>query len=295
VFVKVLDGEPGDVLARWRRATAFERLVGGPGSVAELHSPLCLGWHEPTFTMVFEDLTGATSDAGLTVEHAREAGRVIGALHSIEPAQARFAGVDRTAPQRPELDLLEALTVTAYLAASAAQLEVWALLQRDPPVVGALRRLRAQERDAPRRLVHGDLRPDQFLVHRHRLYLTDWEYFRIADPARDIGNMIGSWLYQAARAGGDKSAFDRARHLVRAFWQGYLSRPTDIDTDLVARATAFAGWHQYDMSTALAARRSQLPTTALVATGIGRRLLLEPGRFGAVTGPGDRPRTPAWT
>jgi aminoglycoside phosphotransferase (APT) family kinase protein len=288
VFVKRLDGEPAEVSRRFARAVAFERLIGATRVVR----PRCLGGDERSATLVFENLCGAVpfdppaGDAG-------QAGRVVADLHAVDTAGPGWNRVERTPPQRPELDLLDALTPTAYLTASGAQLELWALLQSDGPVVDALRRLRHAETAAPRRPVHGDLRPDQFLWFRDRLHLTDWEEFRIADPARDVGNMAGSWLYLAVLDGGGAGAFDRARQLIAAFWQGYAaSRPVDADGGFAARAAAYAGWHQYDMSTAVAGRHSRLTGTAFTAVALGRQLLLAPARLASTIGLG--PGRPAW-
>jgi hypothetical protein len=299
VFVKVLEGEPAEVAARWHRTVTFEQLVGRPGAVPGLLSPRCLGWDEQSATLVFEDLTDAVpfdapaGDATFDgpVGDAAEAGRVVAALHDVDVCGPGWDRADRTPPQRPELELLDALTPTAYLAASAAQLELWALLQADRPVVDALHRLRAWERAAPHRPVHGDLRPDQFLRYGDHLHLTDWEDFRIADPARDIGNMAGNWLYQAVLTGRDASvldspALDRARRRIAAFWRGYAGGRSVADANIATRATAYAGWHQYDMSTALAARHSRLTGTAFATAGLGRQLLLDPGRLAATIGLG---------
>ncbi|MEN3306010.1 MAG: hypothetical protein V7603_2212 [Micromonosporaceae bacterium] len=291
VFVKVLHGDPAEVAARWHRTVTFERLVARPGAVPGLLSPRCLGWDEQSATLVFEDLTGAVAFDAPTGDAASDAlaagaGRVVAALHEVDTRLPGWDRVDRTPPQRPELELLDALTLTAYLAASAAQLQLWALLQADRPVVDALHRLRARERTVPHRPVHGDLRPDQFLRYRDRLHLTDWEDFRIADPARDIGNMAGSWLYRAVLAGGGTTALGRARRRIAAFWRGYVSGRGVPDAGFATRATAYAGWHQYDMSTALAARHSRLTGTAFATAGLGRQLLLDPGRLAATIGLG---------
>ncbi len=114
-------------------------------------------------------------------------------LHDTPPQTIR--GLEALPPILPSLELLEGLPEGMFFNSSAAELQAWALLQRDTELRRAIESLVARERGAARVPTHCDLRVDQLLLHDGRLYLTDWEEFRLADSARDIGSFAGdNWL-----------------------------------------------------------------------------------------------------
>ncbi|MDW6064936.1 hypothetical protein SAZ11_52485 [Streptomyces sp. FXJ1.4098] len=168
---------------------------------------------------------------------------------------------------------------------------------------------------------HGDLRLDQFLLHGDELHLCDWEEFRLADPARDIGGFVGQWLFRAAtlmftefepdppdsadnaadaadaagadggthaplvRGGADQ--LDAVRPLVAAFWRGYRGARPAADPGLAERAVAYAGWHLFDRVLATATHSARLTAVQRGTAGLGRGALLAPARFVDVLGLGD--------
>ncbi|AXE27358.1 hypothetical protein C0216_08300 [Streptomyces globosus] len=320
VFVKRLTGPADDVAARMDRALAFERITAGaPGGV--LRGPALLGSDREAGLLAFEYLHDARSGAELmadqefTPELARRAGTALGLLHA-RPAGAER--LDRAVPGMPSAALLEALPAAAFEELSGGELETWRLLQNDGPLIGAVDRLLAAERAAPRVPAHCDLRLDQFLVTapaaaggRAELYAADWEEFRLADPARDVGGFAGEWLHRAvhdivtSRGDTDTAAFAglamtretvlargaqklaRLRPLVQEFWGGYRDARPDADPGLAERATAFAGWHLLDRLLAGAARSNRLLGIERAAAGIGRTALLAPARFTHAVGLGD--------
>ncbi|MFW6723039.1 hypothetical protein ACHZ98_23310 [Streptomyces sp. MAR4 CNY-716] len=191
------------------------------------------------------------------------------------------------------------------------------MLQPDTSLAGALRDLRTQERPAPKTAAHGDLRLDQFLHADGRLYFCDWEEFRMADPARDVGGFAGEWLYRAVlgvqgqedpgadgHPGSDPdSTWSGPRHLshqevvargvrelnrlrtrTAAFWDGHRSTRTAADPGLAVRAAAFAGWHLIDRMLAAAEARPAVTAVDRAAARIGRSAVLRPGKFAAVLG-----------
>ncbi|MFF3333697.1 class V lanthionine synthetase subunit LxmK [Streptomyces sp. NPDC002888] len=313
VFVKRLDPEQPDARARFRRLLRFEATA--PTADAALSTPPCLGWDEEELTVVFRWLRDARSGADLAEEEAftddlaRRAGRAVGALHTLPvPEEADEP------PFLPPLEFFDALPARYYAQASGASLDAWRLLQQDDELAFAVRELRRLEAAAPTTAAHCDLRLDQFLWDGDTLWLSDWEEFRRADPARDVGDFMGEWLYRAvldlpskelgpSGVAGDFGADEATAHrdvvergvreLTRlrtrnvAFWAGYRERVPEPDPGLAERATAFAGWHLLDRMLAAAERRPRLSALDRAAAGIGRSALLRPQRFVTTLGLGD--------
>ncbi|WP_216588466.1 class V lanthionine synthetase subunit LxmK [Streptomyces brasiliscabiei] len=305
VFVKRLDSEQRDSVARFRRMVLFEEFaVNDQGD--GLSSPPCLGWGEEELTIVFAWLKDAHSgaelarDERLTDELAQEMGRTVGTLHAL--SLESLSGDSEDLPLMPPLEMFEALPRAYYTRASGASLEAWRLLQNDQDLIAGLRRLRDWESSAERVPAHCDLRLDQFLIQGERVHLCDWEEFRLADPARDIGGFVGEWLYRAVleipaqlSTLGDQLThrrviesgtreLERLRSKNSAFWAGYRRMVAVSDPNLAIRATAFAGWHLIDRMLAGAERRPLLTAAERAAAGIGRTAVLNPARFTEILG-----------
>lgn len=297
VFVKQIGGDERVATNRFRRAIAVEteRLAGR----FDLVAPRCLGWDPHARLIVFELLTPSRSGADLAADgdfddrRAEQAGRLLATLHS-----ARLAP-GPPAPPFPHPPA--ALTWPEFAAATAAELELWRLVQNDRELPEAIRALRrAQDRAAPAP-AHCDLRLDQFVDHDGRLYLTDWEELRLADPARDVGAYVGEWLHRAiARLDAADTdlthdevvtraatGFAEVRPLIRTFWRSYTHATDRTDPDLAARAVAFAGWHQFTRAFAHAHTRARLSAIDRAAAGVGRTAVLAPHRFVAELGLGS--------
>ncbi|MEU8776219.1 class V lanthionine synthetase subunit LxmK [Streptomyces sp. NPDC048606] len=303
VFVKTVSRGPDGDSPELDRTLAYEALAGRLPADSPLRSPVHLGAHRPAALNAYRLLSGSRSgseialDGGFDEDMCREAGRAVATLHALDPDGA---DIDTGEAPLPPLGWLEAFPWSALHDRSMAQIAAWKLVQDDVEVVDALRGLRAREESAPRTPAHCDLRFDQFLLHEGNLYLCDWEEFRIADPARDVGAFIGEWLFQSTYSvfapTGDPGAdapvlgFDLTheeivergsaslrRHVPRiaAFWEGYVECRTP-DAELAERAVGFAGWHMYDRLIATAQAHAILNPVARAAAGIGRVLLLNP-------------------
>ncbi|UQA94435.1 class V lanthionine synthetase subunit LxmK [Streptomyces halobius] len=307
VFVKHLVGAEPDIRARMRRMLAFEHFVG---TVSELtgHVPALLGHDEDAGLVAFEHIE-AESGAELMVDEtfseelAFTVGQKIGALHAASPA----GEMDDTLPALPDPRLLHALPLATYNELSFAELEAWRLMQQDAALREGLENLRKWEDEAPRVPSHCDFRVDQLLlVDGGTPVIADWEEFRLADPARDVGAFAGEWLYRSVldivtnRGDGDvqfpdveltheqvlsrgAEKIERLLPLIRQFWRGYLTRRA-ADPGFGARATAFAGWHLLDRLVAGAAQAQRLSGIERAAAGIGRGALITPHRFAIVLG-----------
>lgn len=308
VFVKRLVGSDEDVRARMRRLLSFERFSARIPS-GRLRWPSFLCSDEDAGLVVFDHLDGTKNGAELMVDEifddalAETAGQIIGELHATRPT--RLSDLDNSLPAQPSPELLRGLPVRMFEALSFAELEAWRLMQHDEPLVRAVEDLRWREWDAPKVPVHCDLRVDQFLVSGEDVYVTDWEEFRLGDPARDVGSFAGEWLYRSVldivTARGDTNFVDttlthdlviqrgvekleRLVPRIRNFWKGYRDFRPYVDTGFTERATAFAGWHLLDRLLTGAARASRLSGIERAAAGIGRAALLTPGHFVGVLG-----------
>ncbi|MEV2255689.1 class V lanthionine synthetase subunit LxmK [Streptomyces sp. NPDC050147] len=308
VFVKQLDGRDREGRARLERAVSFEQVRAGRVDTGPL-SPPCLGWDESTCLMAFELLEEAESgsdraghDDGFGADWCRRAGRMIAATHQL-PLQLSERTQTTSAAFFP-LGHFQALPLHTFSNSSRAELEAWALIQRDDEVIEALNRLHTASVHVRRRPVHADLRLDQFLISQGHLYLSDWEEFRLADPARDIGSFTGEWLHRAVLAATPDDAgagltrtgavarmtaeIERIRPRISAFWHGYREALDQTPAaGLEVRATAYAGWHLYDRLLAGASQIPRLGAFSRAAAGIGRNIVLSAERFTAAVGLGE--------
>lgn len=310
VFVKRLTGEDEDIDARMRRTLAFESHASAVG-LEGVRRPAFLGSDAEQRLLVFERVADARTGAELMVAEeftggmARQAGHTIGHLHRTLPSDVH--AVDDTPPPLPPLPYLRGLPMAAYLEASAGGLEAWRLMQGDTVLIEALQRLREAERDAPRVPSHCDFRVDQLLIRAGDLYIADWEEFRLADPARDVGAFAGEWLYRSVldlvtnRGGGVFADIEYTHEmilqrgvekmkgllpLVREFWLGYIEVREEVDDGLALRATSFAGWHLLDRLIAGAAASNRLSGIERAAAGVGRTAVVSPEKFSLTLGLG---------
>lgn len=291
VFVKHIGGDARAATVRMRRAITVEteQLATRFGLV----TPRCLGWNSHARLIVFELLTPARTGAELALDGefdngmAEQAGQLVAALHSARLTAGQLA------PPFPALSPFAALSWREFASATAAELELWRILQDDAALSAALHELHLGQERVTSVPAHCDLRLDQFVDHGRQLYLTDWEELQLADPARDIGAYTGEWLHHAITrldAGEtdlshedvvDLTAaeFARVRPRIAAFWRSYVNAVGRVDEDLAVRAAAFAGWHQFTRAFSGAHVSARLSAIDRAAVGIGRTALLTPGEF----------------
>ncbi|MGC4808916.1 class V lanthionine synthetase subunit LxmK [Micromonospora sp. DT228] len=305
VFVKRLNGAGAE--ARFDRTTAFERFVG-ERSFDGWSVPTYLGGDRASRIVAFERITDGVSAAELLADDtldtvfAERAGRALGELHA-RPAPVQDG--QRGEPRGGVGNRMRALELADYADCSGADLEAWSLLQHDRQLARALDRLAGQSAVAARVPSHCDLRLDQFLLVGTEMYIVDWEEFRLADAAIDLGSFAGELLHRAAAQmfaglGGDADAepvidagevhaqlvrrgaeeLDKVRVLISAFWAGYRERRADAaDASLAERATAYAGWHLFDRLLAASMFSASLTAAQRGMVGIGRNALVNPDKF----------------
>lgn len=315
VFVKRLGGPSADdSRRRVDRILAFETLSAEAGNGLLLGPPF-LGSDRESLLVAFEHLKDARSGAELTAddgfdeELCCQAGEIVAAVHNL-PADARL--LDRTPHPLPPLKRFEALPLDKFVSITHGELETWRLIQTDAELVGSLVGLRTDEAAVTDlRPIHADLRLDQFLYSDETLCLTDWEEFRLGDPARDVGAFLGEWLYLAVHGipkglvtepgytfGHETSHEEILRIGVRrleqykpnmqAFWAGYrAARGTPVDEGFRGRAAGYAGWHMIDRLLASGMVGSRIRAAERASAGIGRQILLSPQSYLDVIGLGE--------
>ncbi|MGV9252866.1 class V lanthionine synthetase subunit LxmK [Streptomyces sp. NPDC003697] len=312
IFVKKLEGPAEASAARIRQSVTFDRILRSDAS-AELLSPrLLVADTEASvlvFTCVDEARTAAqlVSDGRLTSDLAYSLGHTVGLLHNFPVEQ--IGHDEEASPLLPSEELLEALPIALFEASSAAELQAWSLLQNDPALGGALRRLLQRERLSVRVAAHCDLRLDQFLITDGAVYLTDFEEFQAGDAARDLGGVVGDLLHRALldAATSDGATLEPPSHArmlgrltegigsvrprITAFWNGYRDiRPDGVgDSGLAERVAGFAGWHLLDRLLAGARTAPRLAAIPRAMAGIGRKALLAPDAFLPTLGLAEAP------
>lgn len=309
LFVKRLAGHPTDIAARLARIRSFERLRAIDPAALGFRTPALLAAHDDPAVVLFEQISAGRSGAELMIleefeqSHAALIGRALAGLHGLHrPADNE---TDTSRPALPPLRWLDGLPLGVVETLSAGEIEAWRLMQQDPELIGALHQLDAWEQIAPHTPAHCDFRVDQVMITDESLWITDWEEFRLADPARDIGAFAGEWLYRAildiVTTRGDftdaADSFDHQeilergarrisalRPLIVAFWRAYRSNRTQTDPTLHIRSAAFAGWHMLDRLMAGSHWQATLAGIERAAAGVGRSILLQPERFSSVIG-----------
>lgn len=89
---------------------------------------------------------------------------------------------------------LIALNSKAYTEASGAELELFTLLQQDSQLIEALELYKTKPEY--QKMIHGDVRLDQFLYDNNKLWVIDFEEYTCGDTLSDISGIIGSILFE---------------------------------------------------------------------------------------------------
>jgi aminoglycoside phosphotransferase (APT) family kinase protein len=177
-----------------------------------------------------------------------------------------------------------------------AQLSVIQAVQSQPGAMAALDRLRDEWR--PTRLVHGDFKWSNVLVHEDGaglpvgLMLLDWEMAQLGDPAWDVGAVLHAFIAEAvlgleltdgtspeAAAGLLGTLVPRLLPAHRGFWSEYLAaaRLSDVEAEallhrLAPHVAARLLKSAYEWSQA----EVRMPRSAAAILQLGINMLLRP-------------------
>lgn len=86
----------------------------------------------------------------------------------------------------------------SYCYASGAELEFLTLIHQDEILRRSFNeKINYLSENLPHRLVHGDIRFDQFIIDQNsNVWITDFEEFHLGNAYKDISNLLGSILFQ---------------------------------------------------------------------------------------------------
>jgi hypothetical protein len=162
------------------------------------------------------DLGSTDNDAA-----AYRAGEALAAIHGVP-----VGATEETANEVRNVERQLAAT-RSMIAALLPELEAPATRLADR----LLAQLHAPDLHGQPVLVHGDFSADQVLVRGSTVRIIDFDRFRTADPALDIGSFAAVEEITGHRPGGPEAGGRKAAHLIDGYQQagGHVSR-TGVDT-----------------------------------------------------------------
>ncbi|MGT2947731.1 phosphotransferase [Streptococcus devriesei] len=110
---------------------------------------------------------------------------------------------------------LIALNPKEYTESSGAELELFALLQQDSQLIEALGSYQTDQKY--QKMIHGDVRLDQFLYDGDKVWVIDFEEYTCGDALADISGIIGAVLFEVYL------------EVFYSSWDGSRQGETDID------------------------------------------------------------------
>ncbi|HET9040943.1 MAG TPA: phosphotransferase, partial [Gemmatimonadales bacterium] len=209
----------------------------------------------------------------------------------------RDIGIDATLPDAAPWVFDFARPAPASLRELApAQLSVIQSVQSQPGVVAALDRLRDEWR--PSRLVHGDFKWNNVLVHLDsagvpvRVVLLDWEMAQLGDPAWDVGAVMHAFIAEAVLGLEltDGTSPEAAAELLgdvlprllpahRDFWNGYLGAAHLTDGEVepfLHRLPLHVGARLLKSAYEWSQAEVRMPRSATAVLQLGINMLLRP-------------------
>lgn len=302
-FVKAIVGLHAE--ARYKRANSF---FGSDLQFqdTELHTPQLIFTEPGTYLEIFEylddgvSLTDVAQENSAPLDLLQRVGSAVAGLHSSEaknPSELHrdLPGLPPVANSAIPLELVEGSTI--------GQLDLWRIIQSDSELGSSLSELVLG--DYTPTPIHGDLRTDQIFYSPSSISLIDWEDFRLGDPARDLGALMGEILYHQLRhltrlaANETGEVTDEAVHetggaliaaaqpSLAALWNGYLSSGSHPDTGTDAfkgRIIGYIGWQMFDRAMAIGTYMGRITAFERALIGIGRQLVLENIAYSKVLG-----------
>ncbi|QHC54386.1 phosphotransferase family enzyme [Rathayibacter tanaceti] len=303
VFVKAVRGLGS--AGRYQRVTTFHDVMDLTG--LPVRTPDLLARDDAGLVLA-QTVVGAEStfaervrESTVSPEELELVAGALAAVHGATPSDA--SRVENRPPSLPPHGL-DAMPIDLFEGSTMGQLEMWRLLQGDPVLRD---RLDALVRSAPSgdaaSPIHGDLRSDQILLDGATCWMLDWEDFRLGDPARDAGGLLGELFYHRARrlvhsivAEGEEVTdasiiahggrmVDEAVPSLRTFWRAY-TRARAVEEGFAARAVGFLGWQLFDRALASATYYGRMSAMDRALAGIGREAIVNATGYTDVLGLG---------
>jgi aminoglycoside phosphotransferase (APT) family kinase protein len=286
-----------DLTSREERAYAF---LNEHAPDIRSHLPTAFDWGHGGSALVLDLIAEAES---LYLLHmgspsppptaiARELGRILAGVHSA-PAPRAADAVPRAGP--PLVFSLTCVPYDVYCRLSAAEIECVMEIQRAEHLGPLLDNL---ARDwVPQCFCHGDPRLGNVLVAQPageapRVWLIDWEFAGVGDPASDVGGMMAEYLSiwlssmpDLPQVGADELVRTAGRPLtdvqpaIKAMWRAYAdeaalhddARPRDL-----LKSIRFAAAGLVQIALALGQRRPVISGLQLLHLQVAENILVRP-------------------
>jgi hypothetical protein len=157
----------------------------------------------------------------------RQLGRAFAVLHGPASACLQAERTRRLFRTGPAWALTLGTPEQFFVATTDAAKTILARLMEYPDAPAALARAREAWRDV--HLIHGDAKSMNVLVRADgSVRIIDWELAAIGDGLWDVAGMIHSLLIPTMHVDDLAAAERRARPLLDALWEGYVSGPVEL-------------------------------------------------------------------
>jgi hypothetical protein len=320
VMRKRFEGGRGDAERRYRNSLAWDDLQRQRGLAI---SPAVVGRDDEHRTLTFayvadarslQEILDDGSDGGVPTELLVTCGRLLAQVHSMETPGVdlvRRWGESASAPEPVQvvdgpLAKFSYLTPEQFASASGGELECWRLFHHDEQLQQALATwLTIGAADPARVPLHGDLRPDQFLISPDGVFVVDWEEFTRGPATRDLAGIAGALVYDALvrTFAGDlgglsttaevhhalltrgRTLLEATRPRVASFLAAYeAAAPAPADR---TRLAADVGWYVIERVVARSMLSQRLGASDRAIAGIGRQALIDPRSLAGLLGGED--------
>jgi hypothetical protein len=247
------------------------------------------------------------TDAGLITGFNKSLGRALGTLHRLfrRPGLADDQGLSWLKVPLPWVFQAHRPALSVLTDLSGAAASVLRIIQSSTDLRSLLDSLPAQWRCET--VIHGDIKSENVLVSDRvdedaaddeAIWLIDWEFVQLGDPAWDLAGALHDavvlWtcsmplepaLKPEQMAAGARVPLEAIRETTRALCRGYVessgmdrSSPSEASGSLFRRAVAFSVARLIQAAVEQARERDELPVQAVLLLQIAANLAADPQR-----------------
>jgi hypothetical protein len=305
VFVKRLQGPRTDAERRFRNCVAWDDqqyragLAISPPILERDEGALRLSYgyvHDASSLQVFIDGGDVSDhDPRKLVDLLDDAAGLLAAVHSLpvtEPASPPAITRGLADLSDNPLRKFFYLTLDEYTAASGGEQACWRLFHHDEELGAAVTRWLEGLASYPDKVpIHGDVRPDQFLIGPDGMCVIDWEEFTLGPATRDLAGLAGALVFDALYRAFSRTAetatvvethrflvaegrkrLDAAGPVIRGFVDAYEARSGAVVDR--RRLGADIGWYLIERVLARSMVSQRLPASDKAIAGVGRQVLI---------------------
>lgn len=316
MLVKRLQGPRADAERRYRNCLAWDdqqrraQLAISPPIMDRDEAALSLSYayvHDAQSLQVLideGDVSDRRRDSGRLARLLDDAAGLLAAVHSL-PVSDAVPVVIADGDHGPLRKFFH-LTLQEYTAASGGELECWRLFHHDEELGSAVTRwLDGLASDPVKVVIHGDVRPDQFLIGPDGMCVIDWEEFSVGPASRDLAGLAGALVFDAlfrafsrvdaesgtlvethrALMARGRERLDAVGPVIAAFLAAYEERSGRSVAR--RRLSADIGWYLIERVLARSMIAQRLPAADKAIAGIGRQILIHDDALAALLGSGD--------